>query len=371
MSRTHKHVQSHTNIPNLSTLPFTYFRSQDRKRVAQPSLGQHLSDSAPEIHSSTHATSSLTSNSRRRIPLPVVTTASEGTTKQAPTIAQKNAQGPAKFRSSADLPMIDASERTHDIPDPQIGSLPSSHVDSGTDHRLQKNNPASVRGQSTTAERTSDVSAPRADVEEDEENSVVSSITGGGFDQEIVEELHLALNELKAELEESRAEAARAVKVAEQAIQSAENSSSKDWNSTVTHKAAEAAAIAQKKSAEALTRARLAEERLEGERKNASIWKKQAEAAEEEAGHWQTRAAAAEVQRAAMVEALGSERQKAAALMDSVKERYASSEVHQRDALESTLDRNRALELEVEVLRQSLNNKSEEVSSLQDALAEV
>lgn len=55
--------------------------------------------------------------------------------------------------------------------------------------------------------------------------SDVSSITAG-FDQEVVEELHHALNELRAELEASRAEAARAVKVAEQAIQSAEDCSS-------------------------------------------------------------------------------------------------------------------------------------------------
>ena len=50
--------------------------------------------------------------------------------------------------------------------------------------------------------------------------------------------------------------------MAEQAIQSAENCSSSDWNSTVTHKAVEAEALAQKKSAEAIARARMAEERL-------------------------------------------------------------------------------------------------------------
>ena len=54
--------------------------------------------------------------------------------------------------------------------------------------------------------------------------------------------------------------------------------------------------------------ARMAEERLEVERKNATIWRKQAEAAEEKAGHWQTRAAAAEVQRAALAEVLEGER---------------------------------------------------------------
>jgi hypothetical protein len=77
--------------------------------------------------------------------------------------------------------------------------------------------------------------------------SAVSSLTGGNYDNDIVEELHQALEALKSELTESRTEAARAVKVAEQAIQSAENSNSKDWKGTVTHKAAEAAALAQKR----------------------------------------------------------------------------------------------------------------------------
>jgi len=142
------------------------------------------------------------------------------------------------------------------------------------------------------------------------DGSAVSSITGVGFDQDLVEELHLALERMKAELEESRAEASRAVKVAEQAIQSAENSSSKDWNNTVTHKAAEAAATAQKKSAEAMAKARIAEEKLDIERKNGAVRKKQVQQAEQQAAHWQTRAAAAEVQRFAVAEALESERKK-------------------------------------------------------------
>jgi len=147
--------------------------------------------------------------------------------------------------------------------------------------------------------------------------SVVSSITGVGFDQDLVEELHLALERMKVELEESRAEASRAVKVAEQAIQSAENSSSKDWNNTVTHKAAEAAATAQKKSAEAMAKARVAEERLAVERKASVLRKKQVKDAEQLAAHWQTRAAAAEVQRFAVAEALESERKKNADLLQN------------------------------------------------------
>jgi kinesin family member C2/C3 len=147
----------------------------------------------------------------------------------------------------------------------------------------------------------------------------------------LVEELHLALEKMRGELEESRAEAARAVKVAEQAICSAELSSSKDWNSTVTHKAAEAAAAAQKKSAEAMAKARIAEEKLEIERKNAAIWKKQVEAAEEQAGHFQTRAAAAEVQRYAVAEALESERKKNAQLKAAM---ASSSKEEKQDAFD-------------------------------------
>ena len=153
------------------------------------------------------------------------------------------------------------------------------------------------------------------DGEDDDAGSIVSSITGAGFDQDLVEELHLALERMKAELEESRAEASRAVKVAEQAIQSAENSNSKDWNNTVTHKAAEAAATAQKKSAEAMAKARKAEERLQIERKASAVRKRQVEIAEQQAAHWQTRAVAAEVQRFAVAEALESERKKNAELL--------------------------------------------------------
>ena len=72
---------------------------------------------------------------------------------------------------------------------------------------------------------------------EPDADTEVSSLTQG-YDQGIVDELHNAINELRAELDASRAEAARAVKVAEQAIQSAESCSSNNWNITVSHKAA-------------------------------------------------------------------------------------------------------------------------------------
>lgn len=204
-----------------------------------------------------------------------------------------------------------------------------------------------------------------------EEDTVVSSLTGAGFDQEIVEELHQALTELRAELDASRAEAARAVKVAEQAIQSAENTSSKDWNSTVTHKAAEAAALAQKRSAEAMAKQRLAEERLSAERKSAAFWRRQAEAAEEEAGMLQTRAAAAEVQRSAMMEELESERSRTTSMVSAVKNRFSVAEVHQRAALEAAMERTRALEIELDGTRRDLTLKSVEAKSLEEDLGEL
>lgn len=127
------------------------------------------------------------------------------------------------------------------------------------------------------------------------------------------------IQDLRTELEASRAEAARAVKVAEQAIQSAENCSSKDWNSTVAHKAAEAAAQAQKRSAEAMARQRLAEEKLASEKRSTAFWKRQAEATEEEAGTLQTRALAAEIQRSRAQHMLQMEREMVAEQLVLVK----------------------------------------------------
>ena len=203
-----------------------------------------------------------------------------------------------------------------------------------------------------------------------EEGTVVSSLTQG-FDQEIVEELHQALTELRAELEASRAEAARAVKVAEQAIQSAESCSSSDWNSTVTHKAAEAAAQAQKKSAEALAKQRLAEEKLASERKSAQFWRQQAEAAEQEAGLLTTRAVVAEVQKAEIEATLESERRKNAAYIASLKENYESSDEVRKAALADATERNRLLEIELNGTRTDLVSRSEEAKMLQDTLSEV
>ena len=202
---------------------------------------------------------------------------------------------------------------------------------------------------------------------EADDASVVSSLTGHGYDQELVEELHQALNDLRAELEESRAEAARAVKVAEQAIQSAEKSSSAEWQNTVTHKAAEAAAMAQKKSAEAMAKQRVAEERLEGERRTAAFWRKQAEIAESEAGLLQTRAAAAEVQRAAFEEQIESERRLAASKMETMKGRLDTLELQQRAAVEAAMEKNRSLEIEVESLRRDIQLRREQGEDVENA----
>ena len=64
----------------------------------------------------------------------------------------------------------------------------------------------------------------------------------------------------------------------------------------------------------------LVEERLAGERKNASFWRKQVKAAEEEAGVLQTCATAVEVQQVAMAEGLESECQKAFLMVNTVKQ---------------------------------------------------
>jgi len=204
----------------------------------------------------------------------------------------------------------------------------------------------------------------------DDDISDVSSLTQG-FDQEIVEELHQALNELKAELEASRAEAARAVKVAEQAIQSAESCSSNDWNSTVTHKAAEAAAQAQRRSAEAIAKQRQAEDKLAAERKSASFWRKQAQIAEEDAGAYQTRLAVAEVERAATSDELGREKMKAASYIHAFKRDHSISEALQRESLSNAAEQNKLLEIELDGTRRDLIAKSEEVKSLQDSIAEM
>jgi hypothetical protein len=290
--------------------------------------------------------------------LPVTAPAAESSgLGRAPEVSPQAKPGSSSLAQMAkEAAALDSN--SFDIPDPQITSLPSSTRTpiSG----FQSAEKAWIKEKSS---RSNSSSAHG-------EDSVVSSLSGAGFDQEIVEELHQALNDLKAELEESRAEAARAVKVAEQAIQSAENSNSKDWNSTVTHKAAEAAALAQKRSAEAMAKQRLAEERLEGERRNTVFWRKQAESAEEEAGALQTRAAAASVQREAMAESLESERRNAALLLNSLKQRFSSSESHQRQVLSQTMERNRLLEMDLEACRRQLAEKGAEARYLEGSLSE-
>ena len=293
----------------------------------------------------------------QQVPLPVVTTAPDGNgvaradphrsgNKVSPSAAEAQGRGvPSSSLAQMAMEAAALDPNSLNVPDPQISSLPSS-TKSPTSHGRanDKRKKGGQDGESSSGH--------------DADESVVSSLSGAGYDQEIVEELHQALNDLRAELEESRAEAARAVKVAEQAIQSAENSNSRDWNSTVTHKAAEAAALAQKRSAEAMAKQRLAEERLEGERRNTSFWRKQAEAAEEEAGALQTRAAAAAVQRESMAEALDSEKRNGTILVNSLKQRFTASEEQQRQALARSLEKNRSLELELESMRQQLEQRN-------------
>ena len=241
---------------------------------------------------------------------------------------------------------------------------PSPLVRQGSDSRnghigsIQSSQMSSTNRDSSQGHIVSVVDG-KDDLNDVESASDVSSITGHGYDQEIVEELHHALNEMRAELEESRAEAARAVKVAEQAIQSAERSNSAEWQNTVTHKAAEAAALAQKRCAEAMAKQRLAEEKLEGERRTAAFWRKQAEVAEEEAGVLQTRAAAAEVQRAAMEAQIESERRTTAAQLEALRSRLNASTGDHKDSLDNVMMRNRILEMELDRARREIHSSAQ------------
>lgn len=353
-------------LPSLTNVPF----SVDRQNII------HHHDPYRNQFMSASGSNSQASNGRKNIPLPVVTTTP--TREKIPPHKSSNREINviAKAKLAQESAAMEANRKIQDNPDPQLLSLPSSFM--GSSHieipvpTSSKQGSASAKRQSalTNSERSFPESS-RLDVHATDDGSAVSSITGAAFDPEIVEELHMALAETRAELEESRAEAARAVKVAEQAIKSAENNNSKDWNSTVTQKAAEAAARAQKKSAEAMSRARLAEERLEAEQKNVSIWRKKAQAAEEEAGYWQTRAAAAEVRKAAMTESWESERNKTAVLLSSMAQRVNGVETHENDDLESVMDRNRALEIELEIMRSKLANKDDEIAALQECFAEL
>jgi hypothetical protein len=299
---------------------------------------------------------------RKNVPMPVVTTI-RGTQNRILTRRPTSINDIARARMAQDSEVMEESIEIVGNLDPQI--LLSSSTLGILSPRTHKTSTSVNKQQSTPAT----VNSSHLDVHASDDGSAVSSITGAGFDQEIVEELHMALTTLRAELDESRAEATRAVKVAEQAIKSAENSNSKDWNSTVTHKAAEAAALAQKRSAEALSRARLAEERLETEQKNAAIWKKQAQAAEEEAGFWQTRAAAAEVHKATITQSLESERNKTAALLSSMDELPNGS--GKDGAVVHHSENIRALEAELESMRSILASKADEVKSLRECLTEV
>lgn len=282
-------------------------------------------------------------NIRRNIPLPVVTTKSPN---RIPTRNSNSINDMAKTRMAIDSTAMESIEI---IPNPQILSASSPQGNPISPSMKRESTPPTEKSQSS-----------QPDFHASDDGSAVSSITEAGYDQEIVEELHMALTTLRAELQESRAEAARAVKVAEQAIQSAEKNSSSDWSSTVTHKAAEAAALAQKRSAEAMSRARVAEERFEKEQKNALIYKRQAEAAEEEAGYWQTRAAASEVHKAAISESLESERNRTASILSSKDSTGNSGSAS-----------NRALESELEVMRSALASKADEVKALRECLTEV
>jgi len=218
--------------------------------------------------------------------------------------------------------------------------------------------------------KSSDIKSNPSKTKQDlDARSQVSSLTQV-IDEEIIEELHQTITELRAELEASRAEAARAVKVAEQAIQSAESCSSNDWNSTVTHKAAEAAALAQKRSAEAMARQRKAEENLAEERKNAAYWRKQAELADGEVHKLRIRVAAAEAQKVNASETLQDIKSNTGFMVELVKRDAEKSEEMLKGKLQVSEDRTRALEALVEKSKRIVKRKDDEIKKLQVALTD-
>merc|ERR1719246_369243 len=117
-----------------------------------------------------------------------------------------------------------------------------------------------------------------------------------------------------------------------------------------------------------MARQRLAEDRLAAEKRSAAFWRRQAEVVEEEAGALQTRAAAAEVSRAGMAEELDSERRKMKEYLQGLKDDFASSEVLQREAIETSMVQNRSLEIQFEGTQLDLKKKSVEVKVLQEIL---
>mmetsp|Transcript_447 Transcript_447/g.679 ORF Transcript_447/g.679 Transcript_447/m.679 type:complete len:1079 (+) Transcript_447:293-3529(+) len=287
----------------------------------------------------------------KNVPVPVVTTTRASANRLPPPYRINTNAGKATGKLPQEVAVMELPSKP-----------PSTKDEQTTPLQLSKANLVSPSNKRKSSSANKSLPSTRLELPPADDASAVSSITGVGQDQEIIEELHNALTAMRAELDESRAEAARAVKVAEQAIKSAENSSSKDWHSTVTHKAAEAAALAQKKSASALARARQAEDKLEIERKNAAKWQKQAQSAEEDAGYWRTRAAAAEVEKSSIADSLETERNNIVALLSSMRENNGSL---------SEGKRNRALEAELEILRSSLASRDAEVTALRECMSEI
>ena len=78
------------------------------------------------------------------------------------------------------------------------------------------------------------------DVANDDNKSFsdVFSLTNHGFDQQIIKELHAALNELRTDLESRHGDAPRAINVSEQTVQSIKPFSTDDWSFNVIHKVA-------------------------------------------------------------------------------------------------------------------------------------
>ena len=132
----------------------------------------------------------------------------------------------------------------------------------------------------------------------------------------------------------------------------------------------QAAAQAQKRSAEAMARQRLAEEKLATERRATAFWRRQAEAAEEDAGALQTRAAAAEVQRVNVQQLLQMERERVGEQLALVKGNLVAVGARQKRELDTVKGRNRTVEIALERTRLDLAVKREENKALNERLSE-
>jgi kinesin family protein C2/C3 len=331
--------------------------STTHKTIRNGSIRSHNSQEPPQQKPTSSPTTATGGFSAPPVPRSYASgTAGCSTTNKSSTARTTgNSNSRADTNSSAGMPPREANKLV--LTSSVVGKRAHHY------HHGSNNDPTSSNNNNNNNNNTADNGTTNNDAADTTSivSSQLSSMTGA-YDHDMVEELHAALHDLRAQLDESRQEAARAVKVAEQAIQSAERSSSSNnanvaWQNTVTHKAAEAAAAAQKKSAQAMAKHRIAAEQYEQERRTSAFWKQQAEQKAQEAGALQTAAAAAQVGRAAAETALVCERRGAVVAYENLRAQWHAEREMQRELLEAACEKNRVLELELESTRRQLETR--------------